>query len=732
MWNVCHLPSFLLFSTRHRGIAPQRLTVGVILSVALTVCVSAIVVKKGSAADQNDLAPERLSDTDIPNIEQAFITRRNRRLVILPAPPELPAPTVGALHPVDRFIFAKWQTKNTKRTDIAICDDTQFARRAYLDIIGTIPTVRELDRFLSNTAADKRSQLIDNLLARNDQYAAHYTTWWEDALASAKSTTFGGVITRGDYQSWIFESLRENTPYDLMVAELIDPALPGHKAPVPIDILGVSYKAAFLRDRSHTEILQSAADVAQVFLGTGMKCASCHDHFENSEWPQVRFLGFAGFFSPQDLEQIRCEESVGGPVSLAWPFEMDIAAQAVASDYEDRLHLAAQFLTDPHNWRFAETIVNRLWKRFLGTGLYEPVDDFRSNIPASHPDLLRWLANDFVRHRFDIKHTIRRILTSQTFQLQYNAGLADHFDLADRTAPRYFRSPSLRRLTAEQLLDSIRVGVTQQRNIEHRVFRAFHGRPNGLTRSLGRADTRGEVSTFRSGETAILQALEFINGQTYNRLVDFCLQPEITEETLIEDVNGAKEQGVQLGKVCLTGDGVSVEVDLSDAETLGDVTDRINLSMEKIKDPNVHSLGKLLLGEDGFVLNANPGHSLSIEDIGQAHIAADLGIGIRATSSPISGESIRPKFRLSAETDRVVAVVSESNDPSSWVTHVYQMLLSRHPSVEELSAGVTFLTAASRHRLDQDQSGELPEYVGDGLIDIFWALVTSPMFQYIY
>ena len=96
-------------------------------------------------------------------------------------------------------------------------------------------------------------------------------------------------------------------------------------------------------------------------------------------------------------------------------------------DLPGRLHLAAQLITDPANPRFAKTIVNRLWKRYLGLGLFEPADDFRLDVPASHPELLDWLAHDFVEHGCDLKHTIRLILTSRTYQLRYDPQLEDHF-----------------------------------------------------------------------------------------------------------------------------------------------------------------------------------------------------------------------------------------------------------------------------------------------------------------
>src|SRR5207249_2583442 len=118
----------------------------------------------------------------------------------------------------------------------------------------------------------------------------------------------------------------------------------------------------------------------------------------------------------------------------------------VPGDLNGRLHLAAQLVTDPANPRFAKTIVNRLWKRYLGLGLFEPADDFRLDVAPSHPELLDWLAHDFLAHGCDLKHTIRLILTSRAYQRRYDPALADHFTPGESNAPRQFRSPSLRRL----------------------------------------------------------------------------------------------------------------------------------------------------------------------------------------------------------------------------------------------------------------------------------------------
>ncbi len=381
----------------------------------------------------------------------------------------------------------------TQPSDLA--DDVTFARRVYLDLIGMIPTAEEAKSFLANPDKNKRIQLVDALLARSADYAGNWVPFWEEALCS-NGLHQGGVGTHGNYRQWIFDSFNANKPYDTFVQELLDPTMPGHPQ-------------RYVLNADHMRTVQSSADTAQVFLGTAIKCASCHSHFLNSEWPQPRAVAFAGYFTDKDMELIRCERKSGQFIATHFMFNLPNAPTTAPADQNQRLHQVAQLITDPTNPRFAKTMVNRLWKRYMGMGLFEPVDDYREDTPPSHPELLNWLADDFMRHGFDVKRTARLILTSRTYQLRYDPALEDHFDVSKPKDPRYFRSPALRRLTEEQLLDSINVMMTQ-RVPESRAFQSDVSSP--LTRALGKPPVRNEVSTARPDDTAIVQALEFLNG----------------------------------------------------------------------------------------------------------------------------------------------------------------------------------------------------------------------------
>lgn len=451
--------------------------------------------------------------------ERMLVERRAHRLKQAPRPPTPPKVDQPANNAIDQFIVASWRKAGLDAAEEPpeLCDDATFARRVYLDLIGVIPKVLELNRFKADRSSEKRERLIDQLLERREEYAAHWTPFWEDALASQSVLGQGGIPTRGNYRQWLLESFEQNRPFDVMTAELIDPTMPGRHRETSEELIGTQYLIGYVRNEDHQVTLQTAANVGQVFLGTSMKCASCHDHFENPEWPQDRFLAFAGLFAPQDLEHIRCDARSGEFVPARFPFELPGAPSHAPSVLNARLHLAAQLLTDPLNPRFSKTIVNRLWKRYLGLGLFEPADDFRDDSPASHPELLDWLAYDFVEHGCDLQHTIRLILTSRTYQRQYDPELEDHFEIGQAAAPRYYRSPSLRRLTAEQAIDSLRLAMTGQLRPQERLF--LDGRSTALMRALGRPSSRNEISTSRPSDVAVVQSLELLNGPELEELI---------------------------------------------------------------------------------------------------------------------------------------------------------------------------------------------------------------------
>lgn len=445
---------------------------------------------------------------------QMWTLRRKLRLARLPEAPIPPRVAVATHNPIDQFIAYQWKQAGLAQAVQAppLCSDEVFLRRAYLDVIGVIPTGDEVQSFAFDRNQDKRARLVEQLLARKADYAAHWTPFWEDALGRGGET--GGIKGRGNYRDWAFKNFEADTPFDEMVAGLIDPALP------------IPGKASYIVNGSHQETTQTAANIAQVFMGTGMKCASCHNHFLNTEWPQKRFTAYASMFSPADLEIIRCESKTGKFVPARFAFDVPDAPGEAPRAEPARYARLAQLLTDPSNPRFAKSIVNRLWKRYMGLGLFEPADDFRLDTPASHPALLDWLASEFMRHSYSIQHVTRLILNSRTYQTRYDPKLEDHFDIAKPGAPRFYRSPSLRRLSAEQFIDSVRTSA-ENKMPSSRAY--LDKNSTALTRALGKPAARIEVSTARPDDVAVVQSLELLNGsQLHGQVYNSKLVAELT------------------------------------------------------------------------------------------------------------------------------------------------------------------------------------------------------------
>jgi hypothetical protein len=424
--------------------------------------------------------------------------RQRVELVSLPKPPE-PAPGEGSA--IDRFLAIRW-AKN-QFAPRALVDDRVFARRVYLDVIGFLPTAEQLKRFEKDISPDKRARLVDALLADKLGYAEHWMSFWNDLLRNDEQTNIDGL--RKPITPWLFQSLLENKAIDVFVAQLLNPGKDGPDG----YLKGVNWRGRV--NASQTPPIQAAQNVSQVFLASSLKCASCHNSFIN-EWKLEQAYGLASFFAAQNLEMHRCDKPTGKIVPAKFLFDGlgDVAADA---DLETRHRAVARMVTRPKNPRFAKTMVNRLWKKLLGRGLFEPVDDFDSH--PSHSDLLDWLGYDFMRHDYDVKHTLRLILLSRVYQLPV---VEDKPKKGKEMPP--LLGPVERRMTSEQYLDAISqvtgywpstevMSVTVP-NSQIRAWR--YRKPNALAIALGRPN-REQVCTVRNEESTVLQSLELVNGK---------------------------------------------------------------------------------------------------------------------------------------------------------------------------------------------------------------------------
>lgn len=354
-----------------------------------------------------------------------------------PRRPTLPPVVAGRSNPIDRIIdnyLSERGIPSPKQVD-----DAAFARRVHLDLIGLLPAPKRLGEFVQAGGKQKRGELVAEILANDVAYAEHWLTFWNDLLRNDYSGT--GFITGGRTQitDWLYRSLIDNKPFDQFVSELI--------APTPESegfIKGIKWRGNV--NASQTLEVQFAQNVAQVFLGINLKCASCHDSFID-RWKLSEAYNMAAIYGKEKIEVHRCDKPIGKFAEPKWLFPElgDVDPKAAPPE---RLQQLAKLMTHPENGRLTRTIVNRLWQRLMGRGIIHPVDAMQ--MEPWNADLLDFLAADLADHKFDLKHTLALIVSSQAYQ-----GRALSQAEEPKPGAYVYRGPLAKRMTAEQYLDAI-------------------------------------------------------------------------------------------------------------------------------------------------------------------------------------------------------------------------------------------------------------------------------------
>ncbi len=419
----------------------------------------------------------------------------------LPAPVRQPSSTQMEVTPVnasgrseaavsageiDFLVEAKLRDLGLQPNPIA--SDEVFLRRVYLDVVGRIPSLEETKKFLDSTEPQKREDLIDELLSSPD-YVSNFYNFWADTLRLVQYPQAN--IVGEPYMAYVKDQIRQNRPYDQWVYEMLtaDGKLWDNPA-----------TGFQLRDEGMP--LPYVDNTVRVFLGTQIGCAQCHDHpFDN--WSQYQFYQLAAYTAgtrtrlkpPADKSK-----ATGNPANRLINEARDVAPGGRVSGEYQRVVRAnsyevyevaatlrlphdyaysdakpkdvvkpqvlwgdvpetakggtpreqfAAWVTSRDNERFKRTIANRMWKRMLGIGLIEPIDDFRDDSDCANEKLLRFLSDNVVRMNFNLKEFVRTILYSKTYQRE-----ASDYQLTSGEM-YYFPGPVLRRMTAEQVWDSI-------------------------------------------------------------------------------------------------------------------------------------------------------------------------------------------------------------------------------------------------------------------------------------
>ena len=434
---------------------------------------------------------------------------------LAPRNPVLPSASGIYTNPVDRWTN-QYFVEN-KITWPKLVDDRTFLRRLYMDVIGLLPNKQETDEFKKDKRPDKRAIWSKKLLDREDDYALHWLTFWNDALRNDYTGT--GYITNGRYAitDWLYQSIKSNKPYDLFVKELVNPDENSKGF-----IEGIKWRGV-VNSSQRTE-MQAAPNVAQVFLGLNLKCASCHNSFI-SDWKLEDAYAFANIFADTTLEINRCDKPTGKftDARMLWKELGSIDNNASVPVKRSQL---ANNMVKPQNGRLYRTLVNRIWAQIMGRGFIEPVD-LMDNDPWSE-DMLDWMAFNFQQNNSNIKDLIYLITSSKTYQLP-SAGFKDPNEIVSQ---EYKFSGRLRkRMSAEQFADAgsalfgplfpdsmVRykpvIKNLKDQNIQ--LFaRASQVVNNPFLTALGRPN-RETVSTSRESQANLLQALELTNGERFN------------------------------------------------------------------------------------------------------------------------------------------------------------------------------------------------------------------------
>ena len=358
---------------------------------------------------------------------------------------------------IDALVAAKWE--RMKIAPSGLCSDTDFLRRVTLDLTGLPPSAEDVRAFSADAtpSREKRAALVDRLIG-SPEYVEHWTNKWADML-QVNSKFLGGEGVKL-LREWIKKQVAANTPYDQFVRQILTAQGSTRENPAA----------------SYWKILREPAEAMEntthLFLATRFNCNKCHDHpFER--WTQDQYYHLGAYFAQVELKPDPASGKqviLGSAVEKARPLYELVADAAQGDMIHDRTRKVsapsfpypaeagtkgsrreqlAAWMTSPDNRYFASSYANRIWGYLMGVGVIEPLDDIRAGNPPSNPELLEYLTQEFVGSRFDVRHLMRLITQSRTYQLTVGT---NKWNEDDRTN---YSHALARRLPAEVLYDSV-------------------------------------------------------------------------------------------------------------------------------------------------------------------------------------------------------------------------------------------------------------------------------------
>jgi hypothetical protein len=414
----------------HQTVSPRRLLLVALIALGGFGLAQAAVKKSDVKAKSTAEKPK----TDKPALRPSLTGK-------------LDAPALARI--IDQAVAQRLAAEKVKASPQA--DDAEFLRRVTLDLAGHIPSAEKAAEFLNSKEPGKRAKVIDELLA-SDEYGKHMADVWKDLLVKRNSDN--RVVSFDPLVEWLAKTFNENKPWDQVVRELLT-------AEGSQDENGaVTY---FLANNTVDKMTDSTT---KVFLGVQLQCAQCHNH-PFTDWKQTEYWGMADFFlnvkqtGPRNAKQEGSPGIVESKTFRGRKSRLPDSAKTVPAKFlggsevkldgkEKARPLLANWMTSADNPYFSKAMVNRVWFQLFGRGLVNPVDDMNEANPASHPQLLVDLADQFTSSGFDVKQLYREMCNSETYQRtsKPSAGNAD----AD---PSLFARVAVKVMTPEQQFDSL-------------------------------------------------------------------------------------------------------------------------------------------------------------------------------------------------------------------------------------------------------------------------------------
>ncbi len=436
---------------------------------------------------------------------------------------------------IDELVLAKLENLNVPPSPPA--GDAEFLRRAFVDTIGTLPTVAETRAFLADASADKRDKLIEDLLAR-DEFVDYWSYKWSDLLLVNSEKLRPAAMWA--YYHWIRNNVAANTPWNRFAHDLVT---------ATGSTLENGAANFFVLHQDPPELAET---VSVAFLGMSINCAKCHNH-PLEKWTNDQYYGMANLFA-----RVRSKEAAGDGNRIVFPVTSGEWAQPrtgkpqpprpldgdpvpMDSEADRRAHLA-DWLTAPENPYFSRAITNRVWANFFAVGLVENVDDLRLTNPPSNAPLLDAAAGYLVEQGYDVKALMRVILQSATYARSSQPLPANIDD--QRFYSRYYP----RRMMAEVLLDALSEVSGAATNFGDyapgtRALQLPDVSVNSyFLKTFGRPLRAITCECERSAEPSMVQVLHISNGDTINQKLEAkgnrlerMLAAKLTDEQIVDE-----------------------------------------------------------------------------------------------------------------------------------------------------------------------------------------------------